>query len=144
MAAKRKTRRKAPKSGGTEDHPERRRVMLKDAQTLADRLTVAGSKATVQHNGTAVYGWNQNDTFACAFYWVSGKGWRFDVAQPCIYTHADVDFALDELDRSQQAAKAVTKSWEAYKSKRTERRWQSYQGTLAAHNFRQIGGTCDK
>jgi len=114
--------------------------MLREAEVLADRLRAEGFAASIKHNGTAVYGWNSDEDFACAFYWVQGKGWRFDVAQPRLYTHADIEFAMEELKRAQASAADANKAWDAYKKKQTERSWQNYQGVLAASFFRQIGG----
>jgi hypothetical protein len=134
-------RKRRKTDGGTKSHPERKRVSLKDAELLKDRLAQEGFKVTIRHDGSTVYAWNTDDDFACAFYWVKGIGWRFDVAQPYIFTHADVDFAVDELHRSQTASKKVREMWEKYRTRRTERAWENYQGTLAAHNFRQLGGS---
>ena len=105
---------------------------------LATQLEEAGYTAAVRQNGKTVYGWTKEGTFACAFYWTPKVGWRFDVAQPYIHTHADIGFALDELGRCQTASRAVEHAWERYKKERSERAWLRYQGVLAAHNFRQI------
>jgi len=117
--------------------------MLRDAGLLADKLEREGFQVRLRDNDKIVHAWDNERGFVCAFYWVPKKGWRFDVAQPFIYTHADLEFALDEVFRSQKAKAKADVAWEKYKNEKTEGNWRAYQGTLAAHNFRLIDGADD-
>lgn len=123
--------------------PEQKRLLLRETSVLVKRLEAEGYKARARYSGSVVYAWGKDDAFACSFFWVKGKGWRFDVAQPFILTHADIDFAIDELNSSQKAIRAAWKAWSMFKLKKSLRRWREYQGVFASHNFRLFKGDDD-
>mgnify|MGYP001259460382 CR=1 FL=1 len=79
--------------------------------------------------------------WAAAFYWVTKKGWRLDLAQPFCYTNYDLDTAVEDFKATQEAIAAADAAWNEYNNKRNEANWRKYQGAMAAHQTRAFGSS---
>ncbi|MFA6234651.1 MAG: hypothetical protein WC824_10775 [Bacteroidota bacterium] len=113
----------------------RSRLKKNEAERIAEEFISRGYTAKI-HGTSSVQVWKNESDWVCAFYWVAKKGWRLDVSQPILYSQEDLVTAIEEIEATQKAVKAVDEAWNEFNDTHNETNWRKYQGAQAAHQLR--------
>lgn len=121
------------------DPDESGRVKKSDAAMIAAMATAVGLQAFENGPAVAVY---HNHRWVGSFYWNSATesdpgGWKLNIGLIPVYSWSDVRRALTELRRVAAWYGLAVNAWKAFSSSRSEKRWVTYQGLIAALILRQ-------
>jgi hypothetical protein len=121
---------------------ERLRLRRNQAQDIAEIVRSLGFRAHVSDGRIHIHDPKHpgNDKWIGCLHWTKRVGWGLYVMQPPTYTQHDLQFALEELQRTSKARRAVVRAWGAFNKCRSEKNWRAYQGAIAAHYFRMFPG----
>lgn len=121
--------------------PERQRLAKSDADKIVKALQK--KDLAVQRSDDRIDAWCQEtERHICTFHWHPAENgnpgrWRFHLAMFDCFSDKDLQTAAREAGRIQRLAKACQEAWVAFSLSKSNRRWATYRGDVAALFLRQ-------
>lgn len=119
---------------------DRKRIQASQKKELAQQLEALGFLVRLKTKAIHIYNQHTSQWVACLRYLPKNQfreaGWQLEIVSMDVRTEKDLETALQEIKRTQQARQDSEEAWNQYNQSKSNKRWQTYRGTLIANILR--------